>query len=207
MPTKPILVTGANGFIGRHLVKAMRAKGIDTVTLDLDGYQPAQAAQWEGIVHLAAVSRTKDGELDPVKCLETNIVEAARILKQPKAWVILASTIERPTNVYGLSKRFAEDYARIESLKHGFSLAILRFATVYGPGDNPDKLIPRLKRGEAHLPLTPGTLPLDHIRVDEAVREIMVRVEVLMRDPHIQALPVVLRTGRAHTVADLIALS
>lgn len=156
-----ILVTGSEGFIGKHLMKALPdAIGCDIGTKELTG-------PFDGIIHLAAVSRVKDAEADRLKCLETNILLTARMLELKPKWFIFASTCEPPTNIYGFSKRAAEDYIRFVHQKH----IILRLTNVYGQGMREDKILPRLKRGDA-VTLHDDALPFEYIHVDDVVAQI-----------------------------------
>ena len=82
--TDPILVTGSEGLIGRALCRALRARGHTVRGFDnrasgadrgdlLD--KTALGARLRGIrgvVHLAAMSRVKDGETAPELCEATN---------------------------------------------------------------------------------------------------------------------------------------
>lgn len=128
--------------------------------------------EFDGIIHLAAISRVSDAERRPLRAVEANVMLTARILELHSEWFILASTAEEPKNVYGLTKRFAEDYAK---LRHG-NLLILRFENIYGPGDNPRRLMPRLAMGEK-LALRHDLFPFAHVHVDTAVDRIMLATE------------------------------
>lgn len=111
-----ILVTGAEGLVGRALGVALRRHGFSVRGLDLrargeaagdvrDAGRVRTAAEGcSGIVHLAAVSRVVLAERDPDACWATNVgglrnvIDAA--LARPKApWVVFASSRE----VYGQS--------------------------------------------------------------------------------------------------------
>lgn len=112
---RTVLVTGAEGLVGRALVSALRAGGRDVVSFDLktpfEGVQAdvcdpsalQRAIQGcHGVVHLAAVSRVVWGERDPELCWATNavgtqnVVDAA-LAAESRPWVVLSSSRE----VYG----------------------------------------------------------------------------------------------------------
>ena len=165
MPDR-ILVTGGNGFIGKHLVERLRAAGPYVGVMDVDC---DENMQWDGIVHLAAMSRVSLAERNPVKCIEANILLTAQVLERSFEWFVLVSTNEPPTNVYGLSKRFAEDYAAMICKAREKRFKVVRLDTVYGPGDNPEKLIPSVRAG---MEVRDGVLPITTIYISDVVWEI-----------------------------------
>jgi nucleoside-diphosphate-sugar epimerase len=162
-----ILVTGGNGFIGRRLVQRLK----DPIVWDV-GHTP-KVDSLDGIIHLAAVSRVAAGEEDPVECVRANALFTAEILSLAhlhQAWVLLMSTQEKGDNFYGLTKRFAEAYAKRYATKKGLKLFILRPPVVWGQGDNPGKIIPRIVAGEK-LEITEAPLKIAH--VDEVVNAVV----------------------------------
>lgn len=110
-----ILITGAEGLIGRALCAALRCTQTVVVPFDLrspagpthgdvrDGERLEEAVRGcTGIIHLAAVSRVVWGEQDPVRCWETNVEGTRNVLRAAQSspqrpFVVLASSRE----VYG----------------------------------------------------------------------------------------------------------
>jgi len=104
------LITGGEGFVGRHLARHLAACGDEVVVVDLDcdvtqGEQVRSVvseAVPEVIYHLAALAHVGDSWNDPARVLEVNVIgtahvlAAARSLTAPCA-VIVASSAE----VYG----------------------------------------------------------------------------------------------------------
>lgn len=173
MPSR-ILVTGANGFIGKKLVMALRARGDLVGVMDI-GHD--EVGDWDGIIHLAAVSRRSVGDRDPLDCLRANVMLTAEIIQNRSFdWLILAGTQELPSSVYGLSKRFAEDYCSIMAPIRGFRWKSVRFPVVYGPGDNDEKLIPRIRGGGE---LREGVLPITAMHVYDVIDEIIAQIGFL----------------------------
>ena len=158
-----ILLTGSRGFIGRYVYKALTAdKQHNIIGIDIENVIPLDS--FDIIVHFGGMSRRSEGSERPIECLQSNVLYTARLLQRTPPLFIFASTCEPATNVYGLSKRMAEDYIRLRALKH----IILRLTNVVGKGMNPDKLLPRLARGEVAA-LPSGTLPFEYVRVEEVV--------------------------------------
>lgn len=123
LPEKPmrekILITGAEGLVGRALSRHLTKRGYDVAGLDLRapegrgrgdvrsaGDVEAAIHGAAGVVHLAAVSRVIHGERDPELCWATNVggtsvvLDAARSSPK-KPWVLFASSRE----VYGEPSR------------------------------------------------------------------------------------------------------
>jgi len=126
-------VTGAGGFIGRHLVPALVRAGHEV--------QPA-AAGAEVIVHLAGIAHRKAGA-DELQ--EVNVRLPERVARQAPRFVFMSSVKVhgersevpfterspiRPEDAYGESKARAEDALRAIA---GLKLVVLRPPLVYGP--------------------------------------------------------------------------
>ena len=142
-----ILVTGSDGYIGKHLVKMLNNIGSYNVfTLDIkddvnfnidirDGLEVMRVGRYldfDAIIHLAALVRMNESVKSPSKYYETNIMGTINLLKyiHTKNFVF-ASTggAENPTNPYGLSKLAAEDIVRQFAPKKS---TIFRFYNVTG---------------------------------------------------------------------------
>ncbi|MBD9700630.1 NAD-dependent epimerase/dehydratase family protein [Streptomyces sp. ID01-12c] len=151
-----ILVTGASGFIGSHLVRALNTRGhavtlmdkkirLSTSNLSLVKWT-INAARPEVIVHLGASCSTAVSLEDPARDFTDNVVgtfnvaEAARLAGNIP--VVFTSSVKvHPgadglTAPLGLSKAVGEDYLRLYRELYGLPSVILRPSTVYGPGQN-----------------------------------------------------------------------
>lgn len=78
--------------------------------------------------------------------------------------------LPQPTMIYGAAKLSACHLARQRCRDEGLDFAWLRLFSVYGPGDNPNWLIPSaaasLVRGSAPK-CTPGTQKWDYLHIDD----------------------------------------
>ncbi|MEL6766381.1 MAG: NAD-dependent epimerase/dehydratase family protein [Pseudomonadota bacterium] len=135
---RPVLVTGANGFLGGHLVRALRAKGYGVHALDLGfdpaarGGLPAEVARMEGtvtdralmtrlageagaIIHAAAIAHlwaARPGAHDAVNHEGTAIVaEAARGAGIRLVHVSSYTTLVAESTVPGATLTEAEAHA------------------------------------------------------------------------------------------------
>jgi nucleoside-diphosphate-sugar epimerase len=191
-----LLITGSAGFLGKHLMKSMP----DAIGYDIG--KTMVKGPFDGIIHLAAISRVSTGEKDPVATLQTNIMLTANLLAEFKPrWFIFASTCEKPTNIYGFSKRAAEDYIKLRQQKY----VIFRLSNVYGPGMAEDKLLPRLARKEI-TDLDAGVLPFEHIPVS-VVAEMIHLVIPRFDDPDFRSYTMKLAAGVARTKEELLSVA
>ena len=188
-----VLCTGAKGFIGKHLMAAMP----DAIPCDVDTQEIE--GPFDGIIHLAAISRVRDAEADRIKALETNILFTAQLLEFKPRWFLFASTCEAPTNVYGYSKRAAEDYIKLRHPRH----IIMRLANVYGPGMAVDKLLPKALGGAA---INPAALPFEYVHVSDVVKHIGFLISEFDR-PDFRSYTMKLSSGTAKTKEELLSVA
>lgn len=205
----PVLVTGASGFIGTHLVASLARQGLDVVSvsrksgfqedkrhfrLDLCDTAAVQKLfrqfKFSSVVHLAAAGvaqETEDFEgLVAVNTLATGAFARIALANKVQRFVYVGSAFEyRPQahpmdestplgapNLYGASK--AAGWMMLDSLfrLEGLPLVTLRPFSVYGPGENPAKLVPyvisQALRSEP-IRLTLGSQVRDYVFVEDVV--------------------------------------
>ena len=105
------LVTGGEGFVGRHLAAELRLAGVEVVTGDLECdvtdltqiTELVAAASPDAIYHLAALAHVGESWRDPTRVLEVNVLGTANVLaaarsEAPQATCLIVSSAE----VYGL---------------------------------------------------------------------------------------------------------
>ena len=165
-----ILVTGAEGLIGRHFCARLGAAGVEHRPFDVKR-SPAEDIRnlsavaealrgVRGVVHLAAVSRVAWGEREPALCKATNVDALAGLLRMcvggERPWFVFASSREvygavdrlpvreddplRPLNHYARSKHKGELITQ-SAAESGLLANICRFSNVFGcPLDHPDRV-------------------------------------------------------------------
>jgi GDP-4-dehydro-6-deoxy-D-mannose reductase len=160
-----ILVTGADGFIGRALCQALRSDGHSVVALTRRDGDIASAATLGDlpaaghVFHLAARSFIPDSWNDPRGMMDTNVVGTANVLdycRRSTARLTFVSTCvygvpttlpisedcpPRPNNPYALSKYLGEQLCEFHAAHHGLQITTLRAFNVFGPGQNRNFLV------------------------------------------------------------------
>lgn len=164
--TLNILLTGATGFLGSHLLRAFVAKGwnvsiikrsfsstnriqdlLPAVTaLDIDAAPLAslfeQMGPFDAVVH-AATCYGRHGET-AVQVLEVNLGFSLSLLETATFYntttFFNTTTILYPyLNAYALSKHQFEDWGRMFSSQGRISFVNLKVEHMYGPTDDPSK--------------------------------------------------------------------
>ena len=190
-----ILVTGAAGFVGTHLMAALKAEQIEAGGVDKKtGFDVSQPDIVIGeyidlVVHLASSCSTPGSVTDPLGTFRdtvltaANILEAARLRNIP---IIITSSCKAADGhtPYGAAKRMVELWAIEYAKAYGIPVVINRPGTIYGPGQegSPESgwIAWFLKAKREGLPVTiygDGTQVRDLLHVDDYVRLLMLQIK------------------------------
>lgn len=165
MPNE-ILVTGATGFVGRHLVPALKSLGYTVRSFSgRDGNIARDNLPFDNIAHvfhLAARVFVPDSWSDPLPFYEVNVLGTANVLefcRRCRASVTLMSSYVYgrpeclpisedhpldPFNPYCQTKILSEEIGRFYEKSFGLPVTIIRPFNLYGPGQDTRFLIPSL---------------------------------------------------------------
>ena len=121
--------------------------------------QIIQRERPEIVFHLAAQSSVRQSAIDPVADADANVMGTIRLIAaaaaegvekfifsstggaiygDPETIPCDEDTRVNPLTPYGLSKYVGEQYLELFNETYGLDYTILRYANVYGPGQNPD---------------------------------------------------------------------
>lgn len=137
-----VLVTGANGFIGKNLSIWLKRSDIDVLAIDIDNLSKLDeyALQADFIVHLAGINRPMDvkefydGNLNSI----VRLVEILKNNKKKTPILLSSSTQAECDNDYGKSKKMGEDFLFDYQNKTGNPVYIYRFQNVFGKWCRPN---------------------------------------------------------------------
>lgn len=224
-----LLVTGADGFTGRHFVAAARAFGHDVLALqtNLNDKVALQAevvqAAPEAVVHLAAISFVGHADASAfynVNVIGTlNLLDALAALPQVPRSVLLASSanvygnceqspitelqLPAPVNHYAMSKLAMEHMARTYADR--LPLFFVRPFNYTGPGQDVSFVIPKLV---AHFSRRAEVVELGNLYGEREINDVRYVCDVYLRLLHKADLGGVYNicTGRTFTLQSVLTL-
>lgn len=203
-----VLVTGASGFIGSHVVDALLARGDTVIAMDrhhswtdragverfLGDTRDATAvheavAVSDGVIHLAGVLGTSETIDNPMPSIETNILGGLNVFQAVRHYrrrcVYITVGNYWFMNSYSITKTTAEQLAWMFNREHGTEIAVVRALNAYGPGQKASpvrKIVPNFilpaLRGEPITIYGDGEQVMDMIHVRD-VADVLVRALVV----------------------------
>lgn len=253
---KNILITGGAGFIGSSLATELCKSKYRIITLDnrtdlknidqiVEKIEHIQADvrnksilnqilcdnNITGIVHLAAVSRVKNAEKNPIECVDVNINGILSLFEsiqksRSKPWIVFGSSREvygepkslpvsesypkNPINIYGYTKIIGEQLVRCFSSDIGLKSAILRFSNVYGnQRDILDRVIPRFvmkSLNGGNIVINGGNQLIDFTHIDDTIKGILQTIGYLESAQNHSVEDFHLLTGKGSTLQEIVQI-
>lgn len=194
-----ILLTGATGFLGSNLLRALLAERYEVVivkrsssdiwriadiigqfkTYDVDSQELELPFREEGpfaaVIHTATCYGRK-GETDG-SIFAANVAFPVQLLeyshKRAGVFINTDTSLPRSLNAYAMSKKQFAEWGEFAAVSGGVRFVNLITEHFYGPGDDVSKITTNLVRsclaGAPSIPLTLGEQMRDFIYIDDAV--------------------------------------
>lgn len=159
MGRSAVLVTGASGFIGRHVVDRLLHNGTEVIAFDCridtrnrrdiefivgdirDEVAVAEAVgQATSWIHLAGVLGTQETISNPRPAAEVNILGGLNVLqaaaqhRTPGTYISVGNWFE--DNPYSLTKYSVERFCSMYRKYHDVNVGVVRGFNAYGPGQS-----------------------------------------------------------------------
>ncbi len=157
-----------------------------------------QALRPDAVLHLAAQMDVRKSVADPLHDASVNVLGTVGVLEAARRAgvrrVVFASSggavygeqdvfpapeshPRRPASPYGVSKLCGEEYLALATRLHGLSTLSLRYANVYGPGQDPHGeagvvaiFLQRLRAGQPLVVNGDGLQTRDYVHVSDVAR-------------------------------------
>lgn len=145
------LITGASGFIGKHIVARLWQQGCEVECMRHSLSTPS-SLEADIIIHLAAYGNHSIQQ-DIAGIMSVNVVSLIKILnalnKHPyqKFYNISSSSVTLPVKTfYSISKQAGEDICNLYAAMYDKQIVNIRPYSVYGPGEAAHRFIPTVIR-------------------------------------------------------------
>jgi GDP-4-dehydro-6-deoxy-D-mannose reductase len=190
-----VLLTGANGFLGKALCNKLEGK-YDLILLDRskgDITNPSIFTNIENVdhvFHLAARTFVPDSWNETPEFLQSNLIGTTNVLEfckrskasltfvssyvygKPENLPILENARIKPNNPYALSKFLCEQVCEFYSDYHNIDICVIRPFNIFGPGQSVQFLIPKiinLIKSRQAIELFDLSPKRDYIFIDDVV--------------------------------------
>ncbi len=211
-----ILVTGANGFVGKNLIAELRNRGEhEILAYDSDTGEARLhefARECEFVFHLAGVNRPQDNsEFDTGnRGFTAALLELLRINRNYCPLVLASSTQAELDNPYGRSKKAAEDVVFAHAADWGAKVMVYRLPNLFGKWCRPNynsavaTFCHNIARG-LPIQVNPDNPEISLVYIDDLVSEFMaaIRGEECCHPDGCCFVPEVY-TVRLHYIVDLL---
>jgi GDP-4-dehydro-6-deoxy-D-mannose reductase len=230
--SKPVLVTGASGFVGTHLLDLL---GDEAVPAEADVTDPqaiehaVREREPRAVVHLAALSSVADSWEAPATTWEVNAIGTVNVLEavrrhRPDARVLVVSTEQvygrakqlpisestprAPVSPYAASKAAAE-LACTQAAENGLDVVVARAFQHEGPGRDERFAVGSWTRQLAELELAGGgALRVGNLEVDRDITDVrdVCRAYQMLLEPSVRGGVYNVATGRAVRLSRVVEI-
>lgn len=201
-----ILITGASGFLGGHLLKKMKEKGHEIIIVKREnfysnvGFKIDQSIQCISIsnlekilknqkpidvaLHLAALYENNDTSISQI--CKANLTFAVSVLDAAlalgiKRFINVGTALPKNINAYSLSKNQFPEWGELLAGEGKIQFINSILHNIYGPGDSPKKfpefIVSSCLKNLKSVDLTEGTQIRDFIFIDDVVNAYIVLIE------------------------------
>ncbi|RJQ38233.1 NAD(P)-dependent oxidoreductase [Candidatus Microgenomates bacterium] len=184
-----IAITGAEGFVGRHLTKELKRRGIKYSILDRKKYNLLDEKTLKNfvsnkdiVIHMAGAHRDKPlFEMVRTNILGTLSLVSALNKYSPNAKIIFLSSfmVYVGKDIFGATKKAAEEIIENFCMKSPLKGIVLRFSNIYGKGGRPfsnsalSTFAHLIKKGQKITITGDGSQTRDFLYIDDAVNAII----------------------------------
>lgn len=179
-------MTGATGFIGKHLIKKLKASGHEVFTLSR-GEEPlskVREAKPDVTYHLASLFLAENTYEQIQPLIESNLTLgtqlAEALAREDRKALVCAGTAWQnfegkegvASCLYAATKEAFESILRYYADAFALRTCVLKLYDTYGPGDTRRKLLNILREASLKkevIGLSPGEQKIDLLHVDDAV--------------------------------------
>ena len=227
---KNVLLTGATGFLGSHLLEELLRQGDrvtvlkrstsdtwrikhlldDVATVDID-VRPLEEAfkthKVDAVIHTAC-SYGRSGE-PAHKVVETNLLFSLRLLDaatffNTNTFFNTDTLLPKYLNAYSISKKQFTEWLRLRSTE--IQVVNMKLEHMYGPKDDQTKFVPwlisQLQQGVERIPLTEGKQLRDFIYIKDVVAAYLLGLKKKTKFPKFTEFDV--GTGVQTSVRDFV---
>lgn len=129
-----ILITGSEGFIGRHVVSIARDRGHNVTCVDIKiddnrYFANVDMDDYDAVIHLAAYIDITESFEEPFKYVMNNLVSMKHLEFAKRVVFASSAAVYGSFSPYGYTKRLGEELLPKNSIS-------LRLFNPFGPGEN-----------------------------------------------------------------------